>query len=600
MRLKRFAITSYSSFENSGWIDLDERITIFVGANNVGKSALLRVFDYQITNDPHRNNIVWQTERLINTKIEYEFILSGRELETAILRSKQVVQWPVAQGGRTDATLINEITTTDTLLELQRVAQSVFHSRKLPAHGRYTGESAGHSVLIGSNNGALIVHGLQPGVLDNLISVIDPYLKSKIFYFSAERLSIGTSPQGRSERLTPNASNLPQVLMYLSGEYRDLLVRIVNHMRELFATVGSVTVRTTGDQFEVLIWPTEEVKGVEFSVPLNNSGTGVAQALAIITAMATATDQSIIVIDELATFLHPAASKALVRLMQTHYPHHQYVISTHSPEVISTANLGALFLVRKQGYESILTKIDASNIQQVREIATQLGISMTDVFGADHVIWVEGQTEELCFPLLYERIYKERARGIAFIAVIATGDFFVKKPRKELIIEIYSRLSEAASPLISRVMFSFDREDLTREQRDDLVRSAPGKLSILPRRHLECYLVDPDAIHALLLTRVPELGGRMSASRVEECLRDKAGARKYRAEGTWANDLNNQQWLSDVDAANLIKDVCSELSGSAFEFEKKNDSLELLKYILEHKPEKVDELRDYVDDLVKA
>src|SRR6059058_1643718 len=74
---------------------------------------------------------------------------------------------------------------------------------------------------------------------------------------------------------------------------------------------------------------------------LSDSGTGVAQVIAILAAVLTRT-YAVIVIDEINSFLHPAAAKALIRILKTEHGDHQYIISTHSAEVISASQPNSL------------------------------------------------------------------------------------------------------------------------------------------------------------------------------------------------------------------------------------------------------------------
>jgi hypothetical protein len=127
--------------------------------------------------------------------------------------------------------------------------------------------------------------------------------------------------------------------------------------------------------------------------------------------------------------------------------------------------------------------------------------------------------------------------------LIATGDFFAKAKRRELVLDIYRRLSAAASPLVKSVIFSFDREELTEGQRRDLTKRTEGGLAFLPRRHFECFLIDAAAIAAFLRNHVPELDGLVSPTLVGERLRTLGGEPKFRAAKEWNGDVNNEDWL---------------------------------------------------------
>jgi hypothetical protein len=226
-------------------------------------------------------------------------------------------------------------------------------------------------------------------------------------------------------------------------------------------------------------------------------------------------------------------------------------------------------------------------------MADHLGISMADVFAAERLIWVEGPTEELCFPFLYQMSKNEHLpRGTVFTSVIATGDFTSKKRDRALIYQIYQRLSQASAPLMRSVSFSFDSENLTDAEKEDMVRESKGMMHFLPRRHIEGYLIDPTSIANFILNKDPASEGTVDSSRVEALLM-KLSAEKFKVK-EWSSNLKDPIWASKVDAANLISDVCAELSEGRCTFGKKNDTLHLLKLIEQVCPECLNELAEYV------
>jgi hypothetical protein len=185
------------------------------------------------------------------------------------------------------------------------------------------------------------------------------------------------------------------------------------------------------------------------------------------------------------------------------------------------------------------------------------------------------------------------------VPLVATGDFFTKTKRRSLVLDIYTRLSAAASPLVKSVIFSFDREELTEGQRRDLTKRAEGGLAFLPRRHFECFLIDAAAIAAFLRNHVPELDGAISPPIVGERLRTLGGEPKFRAAKEWNGDINNEDWLVSVDAAMLIKELCTELSNSRIVFAKTRHSLELLQHIVANNRKALETMVEYVRKLVE-
>jgi len=420
-----------------------------------------------------------------------------------------------------------------------------------------------------------------------------------MFHFSAERMNVGISSAEPARRLSPNAQNLPSVLFTLSGERGDIFKQLVRHLREIFPTVGAISVSPHSlNQVEIRVWPTEAQERPELSFPLLQSGTGVSQVMAILTAVMTV-ENAVIMIDEINSFLHPSAVKALLRILQTEYPQHQYIISTHAPEVIGSSNPRTIHLVKRDGYESTVTRLDIGQLDAFREVAQHLGVSMADVFAADRVIWVEGPTEELCFPLLYRHATgKALPRGTIFTSVMATGDFQTNRRDKQLVYQIYERLSQVAMPLVASVAFSFDSEKLTDVEKQEMIRNSHNRMHFLPRRMIECYLVNADAIAAFIGERDSEQADIDTAD-VERKLAELASSSKYKT-AEWNNDLANESWLAKVDAAKLIADACSDLSQHRVTFNKKDDTLALLQLVLGANPDQLGGLTAYVRSLVDA
>ncbi|MCV3208372.1 AAA family ATPase [Mesorhizobium sp. YC-39] len=594
MRINRFRVSNYSSFSDTGWIELQPGTNIFVGENNAGKSAILRAIKY-LENVPHRSPSEFRLERLGSSVEEIEITVDGQEIEDAWLRSLDRIFWPIG----TDQ-VAGAQKKMDKFLSGQQIQLRL--SRTEGAFSRMTkpfGDGTGAYVCFRKSNGKII---FQPGINgeDNTRDLMTVVWNDSVFMFDAQRFGLGIGGVEYPERLNGSAGNLSAVLNRLQGERPALFARLVVHVREIFSTIGNLSVRPTIDnRLEVLVWPIEEQEHPELSVGLNDSGTGVSQAIAIL-AVAMTLREAVVMIDEISSFLHPAAAKTLLRILTTNYPQHQYIISTHSPEVLSASSPSSVHFVRKSGFESSVNSVDLTNLEDLRQVTGQLGISMTDVFAVDHIIWVEGPTEELCFPYIYTKKVGPMPRSTMFVPVIATGDFSKSGTRLELVLDIYERLSGVAQPLITSVTFGFDRESLTEQEIADLRRRSGDRVRLLPRRNFECYLIDCDAIAALLATHVPDLAIQNVRDVVEEFLLSMGGDAAFKAKESWTNDLSDPTWLAKVDGAKLIKRICSEVSEQRFEFAKKVHSLELLKHRMESGSADLNELSDYVIELVEG
>lgn len=602
MRLMSARVEGFQSFDDSGEIKFNEGINLLIGQNNAGKSAFLRALLPTLPDDRHRTPARWQDYKLPRPKISLAIVASGAELFDWILRSGSKHYVPVPPGHNPQVFADQFFAHPAATFAVERSPATPFVSL-YPSHGLFRHDESENSsimsFMVQSQNGELSLPQIAHNRNDTLPDLLWQAWNRDMFYFAAERMTIGEAPTGHATRLLQNAANLPNVLHNLSSERGDLFRLLVEHMREIFPTVGNISIRTMpgNNNLEVRIWPTEAMEHVELSFPLNSSGTGVSQITALLAAIMTL-DKAIFLIDEINSFLHPAAVKNLLRIMQSRYSQHQYIISTHAPEVIGFSNPTTLHLVKRSGYESSIRALDLADVGRFREVAEHLGVTMADVFASDRIVWVEGPTEELCFPYIYQMFHGPLPRGVTITSVAATGDFNTRKRDPAIVYEVYRRLSSAAANLVVSVVFSFDTEKLTDAEKADMQRASGGLLRFLPRRHLECYLIDPTAI-ADLIARKDTAGEHVTTDIVEAAIAAAAGSRQLHIP-EWNGDITDETWLANVDAAKLLITVCQNISEARATFSKTDDALFLLRRIFETRPEMLAPLATYVEGLIET
>jgi GTPase SAR1 family protein len=600
MQLTKARVQNFQAFSDSGEIEFADGFNLIIGPNNVGKSSLLRALLAQLSNDPHRRPDVWEYHKTPPPIISLELAVRGSEIREWILEfgSEQLFPMPATGDGNAEAFIFDLFQRPALKFQMTSTPGAQF-TANFPSHGLFIG-TPGHAAAARPNSGTITVR-YAPSPTDSLPSMLYTAWSREMFYFASERMNIGESSVGHQIRLDPRAANLPIVLQTLASDRPETLRRLVEHVRDIFPTVGNISTRLKPENaqlIEVRVWPTQKMEKVELSVPLNASGTGVSQIIAILAAVMTM-DSAVIIIDEINSFLHPAAVKGLLRILQTKYPYHQYIISTHAPEVLSASNPSTCHLVKRSGFESTVQKLNPRDVETFRELSGHLGVSMSDVFAADKVIWVEGPTEELCFPHVYTELAGEPLpSGIVFTSVVATGDFLSRRRDRELVYEVYRRLSSATVSLPVSVAFSFDTEELTESDKQKMEQDSGGRVRLLPRRHFECYLLGASAIAAFIAQRDSLSDNSPTVEMVSDALK-LAAETKFLIK-QWQGNLEDEEWLTRVDAASLIDEVCGKLSDQRVRFTKKNDSLFLLKHILGADRTKLSSLGAYVKDLVHS
>ena len=414
-----------------------------------------------------------------------------------------------------------------------------------------------------------------------------------MYAFKAERLNIGRTQASEARILNPDGSNLAAVLGTLQSN-KAWFETYNKRVTEILPSIRQVSVAIVGGEFEVGIWSVDPATQREdLAIPLQQSGTGVGQVLAILCVVMTV-KSGVIVIDEPNSYLHPGAAKKLIQILRL-YDQHQYVVATHSADLISTVKPEIVYLVRWEDGESKVEKADATKVDDLRSILTEIGVSFSDLFGYDRAIWVEGPTEEICFPLILEKLLKRMELGLVFVAVRNTGDFEKKRVPKKLIWEIYEKLSSQALLLPTAVAFSFDREDRNESDIEDLKHQSKGRAHFISRLTFENYLIDPDAI-AALINSLPRNGRPyVTSEQVSQWLTENGSQFK----AGWNGSIKNEAWLRDVHAPSLLKKLLNELASAGDNFEKTSHSKFLTQWLIEHRPGALAELADHIRTLIE-
>jgi len=283
------------------------------------------------------------------------------------------------------------------------------------------------------------------------------------------------------------------------------------------------------------------------------------------------------------------------------YPQHQYIFATHSPAVITASDPATFTMVRAVDGESTLEVMNPSNAKHLQSYLSEIGARLSDVFGADNILWVEGQTEEDCFPLILKRMQRRSLLGIAIVGIRQTGDLQGRDKRK--VLEMYLRLSEARTLLPPAIAFVFDQECLTQVQRDDLTRMDPARVRFLPRRMYENYLLVPAAV-ATVMNGITSFRDRpISEDEVREFFERKLlerieGGRQLRYFCRGTVDIP-ADWQCQIDAAALLSDAFQELSETRVSYEKVTHSVAITEWLIEQQPAELQEIAAFLGRLVR-
>jgi ABC-type cobalamin/Fe3+-siderophores transport system ATPase subunit len=438
----------------------------------------------------------------------------------------------------------------------------------------------------------------------DLISTQFAYsIRSRFYMFRAERMNIGIGAFGRNSSLSPNASNLPEVLMVLQSTNKYRFDRFNEHVRTIFPHITQISIAPRdNNRLEILIWTVPiETERDDLAISLTNSGTGISQVLAILYVIMTAESPQILLIDEPQSFLHPGAVRKLIEILKVHYPQHQYVLTTHSPHVIAASDPETLLLVKRGADQSTVEPVTPAIANQMNAVLADVGARLSDVFGADGIIWVEGPTEEQCFPMILHRVAKRPLLGTALRAVEQTGDFETKKAQfAERSFAIYSRLSEGTGLVPPALAFIFDREGRTADQLDALQRRGKERVQFLPKRLYENYLLQSEAIAACTSVIEGFRPAPITCDEVEQWIEQRRWDKRYFGADIPEDERNPEFWVREIHGAKLLADLYDDLSDQRVTYQKTTHSVALTRWLVEHRPEVFLEIADMLSRILDA
>lgn len=592
MYIKSLRINNYKSFWKSDEILFEKGFNLIVGQNDSGKSALLEALKPGVVPKPHRSLLIAPESNSPSMPSSQSIklcSLSGSEVKKYLGRFPSV-GIPCSNGNVEDGKLLiqaliengcdlrvtwTDFTVTNSTLEYE------LPSMTLPI---YYIQNA--SYPNGFEIGAHI--GSGAGTFSDIIA---SQLAENIYAFDAERYSLGSSPASGNTVLAPDASNLAEVLNKLTVN-RAAESELLDHVRTVFPHITNITSTLDGSVANIRIWTNPIAsRRLDLAIPLNDSGSGIGQVLAMLYVVVTADSPKVILIDEPQSFLHPGAVRKLFEIF-SNYPQHQYVITTHAPTGLNIGDATNMLLVKRGENESTVTRLDPTTQQGANAFLSEVGARLSDVFGADNVLWVEGKTEENCFPILIREVAKTKLQGTQILGVVNTGD--IETGFADRIIQIYQKLSEGPSVLPPAIAFVFDTEGKTEKECTDITRRAKNLVKWLPRRMYENYLIEPLEICELINLIDTNRAEPLNAVEVEKWLNQHGSSSQFFPKPSKPVEYGSTKWLEQVHAAKILQKMFSELTEQRFQYDKVKHGEQLTRMISKNPSDGIRSLAGFV------
>jgi predicted ATP-dependent endonuclease of OLD family len=241
-----------------------------------------------------------------------------------------------------------------------------------------------------------VLEGVRPPPTDYVGIVLQGFsqkLKGAFLHITAAR-SVATSPTGLSPRSTiiqqtilSDLVRLGQLIGVRADEKKwigiDKRVKNVSpSIQDLRIMGGRVTVREQGS---------------DMFLPIECTGGGYQEIIGIIHELLKR-DDGFFGIEEPELHLNPGLVRGLLEVLKDLSKTRQIIITTHSTIFVDQIDLGSTWIIKKKGQETIAEKIQEPS--ELRSVLFELGLRASDLFFAEGILFVEGQSDKAVLPIL--------------------------------------------------------------------------------------------------------------------------------------------------------------------------------------------------------
>jgi len=605
MYLQQLNLENYKCFYDKVSLNFEPGFNILLGANSSGKTAVLDACGLSHgSGDIHRSLMNTPTENIYRkNSVDIQFVYSYTFEE---LRKEY--------GGDILFFLKNQIAGLQTIETLKPIIEKKLNDEAIKLITTFQNQNPIHEQIFESDFITHINESIQsqcisafeinsqnnnltryvPGIestqsLPHNLHQIWYLMNQKIYKFAVDR-KVQSAYQHTTEIeiLKPDCSNLALCLANLSNKRRNIFDQFNALVNRVFPNISATQGELVGtSQFHLKIYTHDtNIYRPDLTYDINQVGTGVGHVMSMIYVALTSKTPRIILLEEPNSFLHPRALKELLAILRDVGGHHQYIISTHSSDVLRAIEPSTVTLLENDGQQSQARQTNKQNMHELRSGLIDLGIRLTDLHGCDRVLWVEGQTEEAVFPYLLSHFFPDQAQGISILKVYATGDFEAKKFDASKVAEIYQKLCTLNSLAPPMVAITLDREDRTQKYIEEIEKTPKNIIKFLPRRMLEDYFLDADAIKFVLREIATKA---IDFNEVSKALSQAQ------------LNISNQQKIKHTKdtythSAKVLKEVFWELAQT--EYNKIKHGTLIAQYLLKHKQETLYELRDWFNKFI--
>lgn len=256
-------------------------------------------------------------------------------------------------------------------------------------------------------------------------------------------------------------------------------------------------------------------------LPLDSLGTGVHEVI-ILAAAATTLNNSILCIEEPELHLNPILQRKLLKYLSDKTSN-QYFITTHSPAIMDTQGAEIYHITQSDG-ESKVTRATSDRMKS--DACEDLGYHPSDLLQTNCVIWVEGPSDRIYIKYWLKHLAPEFTEGINYSIMFYGGRLLshLSGEENEMALEEFISLRKLNQRGV--IVIDSDKEKPRSQLNDTKKRlisefdKGPGFSWVTAGREIENYFSEEELKFGIKASS-PRCSFNSTFGRYENCLKIK-------------------------------------------------------------------------------
>lgn len=521
MKIRKLHIENYKSLKNVQF-ELNEGVNIFIGKNNSGKSNLIDAFLFlSAVMESNVNNAISNYggyKELVFGKVEqnniiFEIVFTLSENDMSSLFQKLSLE-PEISFDDFKSKISNEVTYQIEIGEKEPVQEKITIELEgadvVYAEGKKGDVHYAHHVLqslkdlmLNGNQQYAQTEGRSPGIPlpmilhspikpeENLLLMLHDFIKSFV-PMSAVRQSPVKLPVLGTTKLTPDATNLPQVLNSIASSNRALFETIMDNAGAIIDEIQEIRAPVIKGTNETYVSTVEKAFGNE-EFTWKHVASGTKEILYLVTLLHTTQEGNFLMIEEPEIHLHSDAIWKLLSLIETvcQSDDKQVLITTHSPILIDQLPFDKIYAVTKEVGQTAVMPLKEE--KQVENVLFQAGIPNSWLLqrkSPSYLLIVEGRDDVKVWGKFLEREDVDPIR----VRVASSGE---PSGGHTKALEIGKFIKRARIPTPFKIVVDSDNKHPEKEESLKKEGFKPNEYHILYEKEIESYLINAEAISKL-------------------------------------------------------------------------------------------------------